>query len=96
MLLKLKELTVEISFSSGYICLTQIFKERENDLKRLSLPLECTCFRTSIWDETLYKAWSAIVYTLIPNVQDLERHLKHFAEIIDADEVRKPNTTLIC
>lgn len=33
----------------------QIFKEREEDLKRLSRPLECSCFRTSIWDETLYK-----------------------------------------
>lgn len=33
----------------------QIFKEREEDLKRLSRPLLCTCFRTSIWDETLYK-----------------------------------------
>jgi len=64
-----------------------IFKERETDLKRLSRPLDCTCFRTSIWDETLYKAWSTIVYTLIPNVQELEKHLNHFAEIIDADEV---------
>ena len=33
----------------------QIFREREEDLKRLSKPLECTCFATSIWDETLYK-----------------------------------------
>lgn len=33
-----------------------IFREREEDLKRLSLPLECTCFRTSIWDETLYRS----------------------------------------
>lgn len=64
-----------------------IFQERDSDLKRLSLPLNSTCFRTSIWDETLYKAWSAIVYTLIPNVQILEQHLQHFAEIIDADEV---------
>jgi len=64
-----------------------IFKERETDLKRLSRPLDCTCFRTSIWDETLYKAWSTIVYTLIPNVHQLERHLRHFADIIDADEV---------
>jgi len=64
-----------------------IFKEREDELKQCSQPLSCTCFKTSIWDETLYKAWSAIVYTLIPNVQDLERHLKRFAEIIDADEV---------
>lgn len=38
-----------------------IFKEREEDLKRLSLPLNCTAFKTSIWDETLYKAWSNIV-----------------------------------
>lgn len=33
----------------------QIFRAREEDLKRLSKPLECVCFRTSIWDETLYK-----------------------------------------
>lgn len=65
----------------------QIFQERDRDLQKLSLPLKCTCFRTSIWDETLYKAWSTIVYSLIPNVQEFERHLKHFAEIIDADEV---------
>lgn len=64
-----------------------IFEERQNDLSRLSRPLNVTCFKTSIWDETLYKAWSAIVYTLIPNIQDLEHHLQHFAEIIDADEV---------
>ncbi len=65
----------------------QIFHEREDDLKRLSKPLDCTCFRTSIWDETLYKAWSSIVYLLIPNVQQLESNLRQFAEIIDADEV---------
>ncbi|XP_015787447.1 ras-related GTP-binding protein A [Tetranychus urticae] len=64
-----------------------IFLDREAELKKLSEPIDCRCFRTSIWDETLYKAWSEIVYTLIPNVQELERHLKHFAEIIEADEV---------
>jgi len=65
----------------------QIFKEREEDLKKWSKPLECTCFRTSIWDETLYKAWSSIVYKLIPNVHRLESSLEQFASIIDADEV---------
>ncbi|KAG7237728.1 hypothetical protein CRUP_013459, partial [Coryphaenoides rupestris] len=64
-----------------------IFKEREEDLRRLSRPLSCTCFRTSIWDETLYKAWSSIVYQLIPNVQQLESNLRNFAQIIEADEV---------
>ena len=27
------------------------------------------------------------MYSLIPNVRELERHLSHFADIIDADEV---------
>lgn len=64
-----------------------IFKEREEDLKRLSKPLECTAFRTSIWDETLYRAWSSIVYQLIPNVKALEHSLNYFANVVDADEV---------
>merc|ERR550525_1294960 len=50
-----------------------IFSEREEDLKKLS--------------ETLYKAWSSIVYMLIPNVKDMESSLNEFAEILDADEV---------
>jgi len=65
----------------------QIFADREIELKRRSLPLDITCFRTSIWDETLYKAWSSIVYSLIPNIQVLETHLEKFCEICEADEV---------
>lgn len=64
-----------------------VFHDRQEDLKRLSKPLNCICFRTSIWDETLYKAWSSIVYELIPNVHELEHNLMTFAHIIDADEV---------
>eukprot|EP00981_Chlorochromonas_danica_P009363 scaffold2636_cov176-Ochromonas_danica.AAC.17 len=44
-------------------------------------------FPTSIWDETLYKAWSQIVYSLIPNINQLESQLKEFREICAADEV---------
>ena len=44
-------------------------------------------FATSIWDETLYKAWSTIVYSLIPNVDLLESQLRDFASICAADEV---------
>jgi len=65
----------------------QIFKQRENELKQISLPLKPCCFRTSIWDETLYKAWSSIVYSLIPNVKLLESHLDKFCQICEADEV---------
>ena len=45
------------------------------------------CFGTSIWDETLYKAWSEIVTNLIPNIGVLESHLSDFCSICDADEV---------
>jgi len=65
----------------------QVFKTRENELKQSSLPLKIQCFRTSIWDETLYKAWSSIVYSLIPNVKVLETHLDKFCQICEADEV---------
>lgn len=51
-----------VKFEYHYFCLLylhsislQIFRERERDLERLSRPLECICFRTSIWDETLYE-----------------------------------------
>lgn len=64
-----------------------IFDKREAELMKRSLPLECTCFRTSIWDETLYKAWSNIVHLLIPNVTQLESSLSNFTSIMDADEV---------
>ncbi len=33
----------------------QVFQQRESELKQLALPLKVQCFRTSIWDETLYK-----------------------------------------
>jgi len=65
----------------------QVFKKRESELVNISNPLKITCFRTSIWDETLYKAWSSIVYSLIPNITTLEVHLDKFCQICEADEV---------
>eukprot|EP00045_Choanoeca_perplexa_P023089 m.12232 g.12232 ORF g.12232 m.12232 type:complete len:253 (-) comp9912_c0_seq2:491-1249(-) len=69
-----------------------VFAEREDEIKRLSLPLSVTCFGTSIWDETLYKAWSSIVVSLIPNVSALQAHLETFRTIVDADEVGQRQT----
>lgn len=56
-------------------------------MDEIASPLKLKSFRTSIWDETLYKAWSSIVYSLVPNVQTLEVQLKKFAEVCEADEV---------
>lgn len=44
-------------------------------------------FGTSIWDETLYKAWSDIVTSMVPNVNILRNHLNEFCKTCDADEV---------
>lgn len=67
----------------------KVFAAKEAELKQLSQPLSLnlTCYRTSIWDETLYKAWSSIVYSLIPNVDLIENQMKQFAEVSEADEV---------
>ena len=54
---------------------------------RLVESLLLQCYGTSIWDETLYKAWSEIVTNLIPNIGLLETHLNNFCRICDADEV---------
>ena len=67
----------------------QIFTQKEVELRTLSSPYRFTTtyFATSIWDATLYKAWSAIVYSLIPNIGVIEAHLERFCDACDADEV---------
>ncbi|KAK9460805.1 Gtr1/RagA G protein conserved region-domain-containing protein [Lipomyces oligophaga] len=44
-------------------------------------------FATTIWDESLYKAWSSIVCSLIPNVASFQKLLSMFAEISEVEEV---------
>lgn len=67
----------------------QVFKQKEMELRTLShgFRFPITYFATSIWDATLYKAWSSIVYSLIPNVGIIESHLERFCDACDADEV---------
>jgi Ras-related GTP-binding protein A/B len=65
----------------------QEFNERVALVQSKSEHFTMQCFATSIWDETLYRAWSRIVYSLIPNVELLERQLKDFSMICGADEI---------
>ena len=65
----------------------RVFSERQNSLMQCAQPFRPLCFGTSIWDETLYKAWSSIVYALIPNVKTLETSLDQFCQACEADEV---------
>ncbi|RNA17948.1 ras-related GTP-binding A [Brachionus plicatilis] len=63
------------------------FQKRKADILKYSKPLEIRCFQTSIWDETLYRAWSSIVQELVMNSSLLEKSLNEFSNVIEADEI---------
>lgn len=65
----------------------EVFKNYEQDLKTRAPGMKLVCFGTSIWDDTLFKAWSNIVYTLIPDIETLEKQLAHICQVCEADEV---------
>eukprot|EP01098_Paradermamoeba_levis_P007118 TRINITY_DN2956_c0_g1_i3.p1 TRINITY_DN2956_c0_g1~~TRINITY_DN2956_c0_g1_i3.p1 ORF type:complete len:323 (-),score=85.66 TRINITY_DN2956_c0_g1_i3:1119-2048(-) len=65
----------------------EMLVQKELEIKKASLPLFVNCFRTSIWDESLFKAWSSIIYSMVPNVQIWEKNLIKFCDICEADEV---------
>ena len=63
------------------------YNDRQDEIFAAAEPLQVTCFGTSIWDETLYAAWSNIVYALVPNIDKLEEQLNKFCSLIEADEI---------
>ncbi|KAJ5050775.1 uncharacterized protein L3040_002646 [Drepanopeziza brunnea f. sp. 'multigermtubi'] len=44
-------------------------------------------FATSIWDQSLYKAWAEIIHDLVPNLGQIEHHLGSLGKLIQAEEV---------
>jgi len=65
----------------------KVFEEKSSELRDLSGTMQITCFGTSIWDETLYKAWSSIVYSLVPNVDKLEKQLDKFCNLCQVNTI---------
>jgi Ras-related GTP-binding protein A/B len=63
------------------------FEERAALIQNRWPQFKMQVFATSIWDETLYQAWSSIVYSLIPNVEILKAQLDDFRKICGADEI---------
>ena len=64
-----------------------VFHERSEAVRACSQHFSVPTFATSIWDETLYKAWSSVVYSLIPNIKLLEDRLGELAADCGADEI---------
>lgn len=75
--------------------LVQIDKREElfvimmEKLQKISNPFQFKLhgFPTSIWDESLYKAWSLIVCSLIPNMNLFNTNLVKFNQILEAEEI---------
>lgn len=63
------------------------FEHRKKLIEENSQGIEVTSFQTSIWHDTLYRAWSKIVYSLIPNADIIAEHLDHFCKSCEAEEV---------
>lgn len=49
--------------------------------------LQLTPFATSIWDQSLYKAWASIIHDLVPNLSVIERNLANLGIAIEAEEL---------
>ncbi|KAN0118611.1 Gtr1/RagA G protein conserved region domain containing protein [Russula decolorans] len=63
-----------------------LLERRTRELQAESGTVSITVFGTSIHDESLYKAWSRIVHSIIPNAAVLSRHLTTFAQACSATE----------
>lgn len=50
-------------------------------------PEQVDFWATSIWDQGLYKAWTQIVYYLVPNATTIEAMLQKLASLLDAREL---------
>jgi Ras-related GTP-binding protein A/B len=66
-----------------------IFLERSKAIRKFSgkFANNVLSFPTTIWDQSLYKAWGNIVNSLIPNLDVIENYLNHLAKVIEAEEV---------
>jgi Ras-related GTP-binding protein A/B len=51
------------------------------------LSINLQLFATSIWDQSLYKAWASIIHDLVPNLAVIETQLASLGLAIDADEI---------
>jgi Ras-related GTP-binding protein A/B len=64
-----------------------LYLERAQLVKERSEGFNLETFASSIWDESLYKAWAGIVHKLIPNLSVIKRFLHAFAKAIKAEEI---------
>ena len=75
-----------------------VFQERRDAIRNVSIDhgfggsdqdagKEVDFWGTSIWDQSLYKAWTQVIYYLVPNAGAIESLLRQLADVIEAHEL---------
>ena len=64
-----------------------IFLNRKKQLEEKAKDFSIDCFPTSIWENSLYKAWSNILKSIIPNMDKINDLLEKYCKACLADEV---------
>ncbi|KAK3328162.1 Gtr1/RagA G protein conserved region-domain-containing protein [Cercophora scortea] len=65
----------------------EVFDRRVALVRRKTAEAVAILFATSIWDQSLYKAWASIIHDLVPNLSVIEEQLASLGVAIDADEI---------
>lgn len=65
----------------------KVFEEKKGPILERSGSFKVEVFGTSIWDETLYKAWSQIAHFMIPKIGAIESGFKDLCQLCSADEL---------
>lgn len=69
-----------------------VFQEKSQEIQSTCeeegfSPEQLDFWATSIWDQSLYRAWTQIVYFLVPNATTIEGMLGKLADLLDAKEL---------
>ncbi|KAH6665832.1 Gtr1/RagA G protein conserved region-domain-containing protein [Halenospora varia] len=65
----------------------EVYNDRVSLINSKSDQFDVVPFATSIWDQSLYKAWAEIIHDLVPNLDQIEKHLGSLGKLIQAEEV---------
>lgn len=66
-----------------------LYQERSGQIREKSevFKQSMQTYATSIWDQSLYKAWGSIVHSLVPNLELIESYMRNLADVIEAEEL---------
>ncbi|KAJ1926741.1 GTP-binding protein gtr1 [Tieghemiomyces parasiticus] len=65
----------------------RIVNEKTAQLMKRTGKLAVEVFSTSIFEPSLYRAWSRIMNSIMPNIEIIRQHLRQFCEVADVAEV---------